>query len=114
MAPRSFYVDVDDTLVRSFGSKRVAIDATVEAVRSLSLAGAQLFCWSSGGAEYARTSATELGIEGCFVAFLPKPDGLIDDVRVTEWRLAQIHPSECRGKSAPELLALLPTWGAPA
>jgi hypothetical protein len=67
MAPRSFYVDVDDTLV-------------------------------------------ELGIEACFQAFLPKPDALIDDVRVGEWRLTQLHPSECRGKSAGELIALLPSW----
>ena len=110
MAPRSFYVDVDDTLVRSFGSKRVAIDSTVEAIKALAREGAHLFCWSSGGAEYARSSAVELGIEACFQAFLPKPDALIDDVRVGDWRLAQLHPSECRGKSAGELLALLPSW----
>jgi len=107
---RAIYVDVDDTLVRSSGSKRIPIDATVEAVKALASAGAQLFCWSSGGAEYARAAATELGLETCFQSFLPKPDGLLDDVRISEWRLAQVHPNECRGRGAEELLALLPEW----
>ena len=48
--------------------------------------GASLYCWSSGGAEYARLSAAELGIEACFVAFLPKPDVYLDDQSVDEWR----------------------------
>ena len=42
--------------------------------------------WSSGGAEYARSAASELGIESCFVAFLPKPDAYLDDQPVSEWR----------------------------
>lgn len=110
MAPRSIFVDVDDTLVRSFGSKRVPIDATIQAVKALAASGVQLFLWSSGGAAYAQQSARELGIEGCFTAFLPKPDALLDDVRVSEWRLAQWHPTECRGRTAEELLSLLPSW----
>ena len=51
--------------------------------------GAALYLWSSGGADYARASAVELGIEGCFVAFLPKPDVYLDDQAVDEWRYCQ-------------------------
>ena len=101
------YIDVDDTFIQSLGTKRIPIDSTVEAITAL---GAQLYCWSSGGAEYARASAIEAGVEVCFRAFLPKPDALIDDVRVADWRLTQLHPTECRGRSADELLALLPKW----
>jgi len=48
-----------------------------------------LYLRSSGGAEYARASAAELGIEDCFVAFLPKPDVYLDDQPVHEWRYCQ-------------------------
>ena len=51
--------------------------------------GAALYLWSSGGADYARASAVELGIEGCFVAFLPKRDVYLDDQAVDEWRYCQ-------------------------
>lgn len=110
MAPRNIFIDVDDTFVRSFGSKRVPIEGTVRAIRDLAQAGVQLFCWSSGGADYARSAATEAGVQDCFQAFLPKPDAVIDDVKVSDWRLTQIHPNECRGRTADELLALLPSW----
>ncbi len=33
--------------------------------------------------------AAELGIENCFVAFLPKPDAYLDDQPVSEWRFCQ-------------------------
>jgi predicted ABC-type ATPase len=72
-ALESVFVDVDDTLVRSAGSKRIPIAAVVDRVRALKQAGATLYCWSRGGAEYARASALEVGLEDCFVSFLPKP-----------------------------------------
>ena len=80
------FVDVDDTLVRSVGSKRIPKPRVVERVRSLWRDGAHLYLWSSGGAEYAKSSAVELGIADCFVAFLPKPTVIIDDQAVSEWR----------------------------
>src|SRR5450631_1574047 len=86
MKPRVVFVDVDDTLVRSVGTKRIAMPAVVARVREMHADGASLYCWSSGGAEYARLSAAELGIEACFVAFLPKPDVYLDDQSVDEWR----------------------------
>lgn len=99
--PLVVYVDVDDTLVRTFGSKRIPIARVVEHVRKLHAEGAVLYCWSSGGASYARKSAEELGIEECFLAFLPKPNVLIDDQSVSEWRLClEVHPLSLDNKLA--------------
>lgn len=60
--------------------------SVIEHVRTLHRQGVALYLWSSGGAEYARVSAAELDIEGCFVTFLPKPDVYLDDQTVDEWR----------------------------
>ncbi len=89
MNSRVVFVDVDDTLVRSVGTKRIPMTAVVARVRELHAAGVALYLWSSGGAEYARASAAELGIAQCFVAFLPKPDVYLDDQAVHEWRYCQ-------------------------
>jgi hypothetical protein len=43
----------------------------VEHVRSLRGQGAILYAKFSGGGDYARSSAAELGIEDCSTAFLP-------------------------------------------
>jgi predicted HAD superfamily phosphohydrolase YqeG len=104
------YVDVDDTLVRSAGSKRMPIPAVVQHVKDLKAQGAELYCWSSGGSAYARESAEELGIAYCFEAFLPKPQVMIDDQAIGDWRrLIGIYPTECDGKSVAEYRAL---WNA--
>src|SRR4051812_33115385 len=97
--PRVIFVDVDDTLVRSFGSKRIPMTAMIERVKDLARAGANLYCWSSGGAAYAEAAARELGLHGCFTAFLPKPDILIDDMSLSSWKLTQLHPNECLSMS---------------
>src|SRR5579884_2117058 len=68
--PLVVYVDVDDTLVRSVGAKRIPIKPVIDHVRS------------SAGADYARSAAEELEIAGCFLDFLPKPNILIDDQRL--------------------------------
>lgn len=87
------YVDVDDTLVHTVGSKRIPMTLVIERVRKLHAAGETLYLWSTGGGEYARQSAEELGITECFVAFLPKPQLMIDDQHVSEWReLAHSYP----------------------
>lgn len=80
------FVDVDDTLVRSAGTKRIPMPATLQRVRELHAEGATLYLWSSGGAEYARASAEELGISDLVVGFLPKPTLMIDDQPVSDWR----------------------------
>lgn len=73
------FVDVDDTLIRSFGTKQIPIPNAIRYVRAMFDCGNILYCWSRGGAEYSREIATKLGIDDCFVAFLPKPDIALDD-----------------------------------
>lgn len=91
--PIVIYVDVDDTFVRSVGAKRIPITRVIDHVRKLHASGAVLYCWSSGGADYARRSAKEFAIEHCFHAFLPKPNVMIDDQSVADWRLClEVHP----------------------
>ena len=80
------YVDVDDTLIRSAGTKRVPIPSAVARVRKLKVAGATLYLWSTAGADYARATAEELGLSDCFVGYLPKPNVIIDDQPIQEWR----------------------------
>ncbi len=95
------YVDVDDTLIRSSGTKRIPMSNAVQHVRELHEAGVQLYLWSSGGADYARDTAIHLGIAECFVAFLPKPHVLVDDQHPSEWRcLLHVHPFQVSGQSA--------------
>lgn len=80
------YVDVDDTLVRWAGTKRIPIPRVIERVRSLHAEGAVLYLWSTGGADYAQSVAGDLGIERCFAGFLPKPTLIIDDQAVQDWQ----------------------------
>jgi len=98
--PLVVYVDVDDTLIRTAGTKRIPVSGVAEHVRALAADGALLYCWSSGGADYARQVASELGIEACFTGFLPKPNVLLDDQPVADWRRAvEIHPGRCSAYS---------------
>lgn len=94
------YVDVDDTLVRSAGSKRLPIPDVVAHVRRLKEDGVTLYCWSAGGADYARDAAAEVGLSDVFEAFLPKPRVMIDDQKVDQWPFCiTVHPTWCAGKS---------------
>jgi len=86
MKPRVVFVDVDDTLIRSVGAKRIPMPGVVAQVRAMHEAGTLLYLWSSGGAAYAEASARELGLEACFVGYLPKPDAYLDDQPVHEWK----------------------------
>jgi hypothetical protein len=93
------FVDVDDTLVRSFGSKQVPMSGSVESVRRLAAAAnVVLYCWSSGGGDYARSVCERLGIDDLFAGFLPKPDLMIDDQPPSDWKgLLVLHPNEFDG-----------------
>lgn len=103
MTPRVVFVDVDDTLVRSFGRKRIPVTPVIERVRALHGEGFSLSLWSSGGAAYARESAVELGIEECFVAFLPKPHVYVDDQPVHAWRFCRhVLPGNVDSVSIPD------------
>jgi hypothetical protein len=95
MSKSVVYFEVDDTLVRTAGTKRLPISAVIERVRSLHAAGVTLYLWSSGGAEYARVTAGDLGIAHCFTGFLAKPTHIVDDQHISEWRdLTQLHPNQ--------------------
>lgn len=95
MTPKVIFVDVDDTLIRSVGTKRIPMPGVIAQVRRLKAEGAELYLWSSGGAEYARESAAELGLTDCFTAFLPKPYAYIDDQPFAEWRtLRHVYPAQ--------------------
>jgi len=97
------YVDVDDTFVRSIGAKRIPITHVIGHVRKVHASGALLYCWSSGGSDYARQSATEFAIEHCFHAFLPKPNVMIDDQSVADWRLClELHPLSIKNETQGE------------
>jgi hypothetical protein len=102
------YVDIDDTIVRSFGAKRIPMTQMVHHVQALHQAGVALFAWSTAGGDYARSAAAELGLEGCFQAFLPKPQVIIDDQSPDEWRrLLYVHPAEAASKTAQDYASLL-------
>ena len=106
--PLVVFVDVDDTLIRTAGSKRIRVSGVSEHVASLAAEGALLYCWSSGGADYAREVAEELGIAQHFVAFLPKPHAMIDDQEVSQWRrLTQVFPGRCSHLSVDDYWGLV-------
>lgn len=106
--PLVVYVDVDETLVRNAGRARIPIPGAIAHVRELATQGAELYCWSSGGAAYARDSAREVGLENLFMAFLPKPQVMLDDQPVGTWRrLVQVHPLSCAGGSVDTYRAAL-------
>ncbi|WP_309571888.1 hypothetical protein [Deinococcus sp.] len=92
------YVGVDETLVRNAGRARIPIPVAIAHVRELAAQGAELYCWSSGGAVYVRERAREVELEALFTAFLPKPQIMLDDQPVGTWRrLVQVHPLSCAG-----------------
>ncbi|PNY82190.1 hypothetical protein CVO96_13170 [Deinococcus koreensis] len=108
------YVDVDETLVRNAGRARIPIPVAIRHVRALAEQGAELYCWSSGGAAYARESAREVGLEDVFTAFLPKPQVMLDDQPVDTWRrLVQVHPLSCEDQDVDTYRAAL-NRGCPA
>ena len=92
---RVAFVDIDDTLIRTVGTKRMPLPHVVNRVRELAAEGTVLFAWSSGGAEYAKEVATELEIATHFAGFLPKPTLMLDDQSPSEWRYFKVqHPNE--------------------
>ena len=89
------FVDVDDTLVRFSGNKVIPIPKVIEYVKDLKNKGYVLYLWSRGGAAYAKSIAEKLGIEHCFVYFLDKPEWMIDDQGIEEWKFLKIvHPNQ--------------------
>ena len=101
------YVDVDDTLIRSTGLRKIPVPETVAHVRRLKEDGVTLFCWSAGGADYARECAEFVGLADVFEAFLPKPRVMIDDQLVSDWPFCvTVHPNWCAGRSWNDYLSI--------
>jgi hypothetical protein len=108
MRPLHIFVDVDETLVRNHGTKRIPMPNVIDHIKNLQAQGAILYCWSSGGADYARASAIEVKLEQCFEGFLPKPQVLIDDTKIANWRvLNEVHPNSCIEYSVEDYRKLL-------
>jgi len=101
---RVIYFDVDDTLIRTFGSKSLPIIHVIELVKQLKAAGAELYCWSHAGRDHAIDVAKEYNIYDCFVAFMTKPELMIDDRRLSDLHIQEMHPNECH-LTAQELLS---------
>jgi len=95
MQNRTVYIDVDDTLVHTFGTKRIPLTHTIDFVRKLKESGVTLYCWSKAGAVYAKATAEELNLINCFDGFLTKPDVVIDDLLFKKWISKEIHPNAC-------------------
>ena len=60
MKQQVIFIDVDDTLVRSVGSKRIPCTSVIQKVRNLHAQGVVLYLWSMGGAKYAKRLAAEI------------------------------------------------------
>jgi hypothetical protein len=89
VACRAIYLDVEDTLLSSTSDPRVQ-ERLVTRVRELARKGGGLYLWSRNGAEHARSVAAGLGLEDCFLAFLPKPEVLIDAEALEDWTVSEI------------------------
>jgi len=86
-----YYIDVDDTLIRTVGNIVIPIIDTVNWAKGVDLTKNILYLWSRGGADYAKGIAAKLGISELFTAFLSKPDTLIDDQDIKDWSHLRVH-----------------------
>lgn len=107
------YIDVDNTLVRSFGGRQEPIPEMVSHVRQLRAEGAELYLWSAGGADYCRRTAEALHISECFKAFLPKPRIIIDDQQVCDWvHCETYHPDTSARMQLKDYFLPAPRFGS--
>ena len=96
------YVDVDDTLVRSFGSKQIAMTATQNYVRQLKQAGATLSAELTTPGEWPARP----GWPTAFLLIFPNRRFCWTSL-VQDWELQQLHPNECRSNAGDGLLEKL-------
>ena len=100
VAGLAIYVDVDETLMRHYGTRQIPIPSVISQVKALYKQGAELYCWSSMGAAYAQQAAETCGVGQCFQAFLPKPQVIVDDQQPKAWRkILHVHPSQCSSQT---------------
>ena len=78
---------------------------TIKKIKELYQDGFEMYCWSSGGADYAKKTCQEFGIEDCFKFFLPKPNFLVDDQDINEWNfLIKEFPQNFSNLSKEEII----------
>lgn len=77
MKNANVFVDVDLTLVDANG---FVLNGAIESLQKLKDRGCHLFLWSSVGVDYARATASRLGLTELFEGFASKPDIIIDDM----------------------------------
>ena len=98
--PLCIYIDVDGTLVQTTAGRRVPNQSLLCRLREWKAQGAILYCWSSGGADYAQRTAEELKVKACFAAFLTKPHALVDDQSIQHWPyFLELAPARAEGLS---------------
>jgi hypothetical protein len=92
-APVVIYVDVEETLLHRGSSGTPApAEGVVKRLRELHAHGAQLYLWSSRGPDDARRAAETAGVAELFLAFLPKPQLLVDGEALEDWHVSEVHP----------------------
>jgi hypothetical protein len=90
-----YFIDVDDTLVRTAGTTVIPMPRTVDFIKAHASPENTIYLWSRGGADYARQRARAVGVESPIEGFLPKPDVIIDDQSLLDWtHLSTFHPNE--------------------
>lgn len=90
------YVDVDDTLIRTLGTKRVPIPTAISHVRALHTQGAVLYL-SAVAVNNMLGECARYGYRGMLRRILAKTsNSKFDDQQVSEWRYCRtVHPSNC-------------------
>ena len=82
------YIDIDDTLIRTIGSKIIPIPDTVNFIKNCNTNKNEIYLWSRGGAQYCKNIAIKLLLDHKITGYLPKPNLIIDD---TELRSGMIY-----------------------
>ena len=90
---KTVFVDVDDTLIRSVGSKIIPNTRVIEKVRMLHQKGMTIIVWSTAGSEYAKRISENIGISEIISFYFTKPQYIIDDQEIDKWLNTKvIHP----------------------
>ena len=88
------YIDIDQTIVNTAGE---ALPGACERIEQLAVQyGYELVAWSRTGRSYALETLERLGIAKWFMAFLTKPDFVIDDDPDSIMGHAHILKVDCR------------------
>ena len=54
------FIDIDDTLVRTYGLKRIPIPKTIQAIFRFHKEGSEIYLWSNGGSDYCKKNSKRI------------------------------------------------------